>query len=58
MGDEHYPDYSTETIARFKQCALELERVSRMLHHIDYYISGDTGEDSFTKAWQDDKLDN
>lgn len=43
--------YSKETIDKFKEAVYHLECACNMVHRIDYLLSGDDGEDSFTKRW-------
>lgn len=46
--------YSEETLARIKQVEATLRVLKRAVHHIDYLLSGDHGEESFNKAWARD----
>lgn len=41
------PEYSPETLQKFRECELTLRKASVMLHRVDYLASGDDGEDSF-----------
>ena len=45
-----------EIVEKFKLTLDYLEKVHKMVHEVDYLISGDTGEDSFMKNWQENKL--
>lgn len=45
--DDNYPEYKPETIDRFKE-AIEYLRIAQIYaHRIDWFLSGDDGEDSF-----------
>ena len=48
----HYPP---EIIAKFRKAVELLTVLDRLMHHIDYLVSGDYGEDSFLRAC---KIDN
>jgi len=44
-----------DIVATFKQVASELKTLKEKVRAIDYYISGDYGEDSFREAYKDIK---
>lgn len=52
--DDWKPEYSQDTLNKFKVCAKELERVATMLHHIDYLICSDYSEKRFKEFWKKD----
>lgn len=51
--------FSPEVIARFHEAALTLRRAAVMAQRIDWLVSGDDGETSFMRRWDQDlsKLD-
>jgi len=49
--DELFDD---NTIDKFKEAALTLRRASRMAHRIDWLVSGDDGQESFHKRWEEE----
>lgn len=53
-GDRKGKGYSKETLDRIKKTALALRTLERAVHHIDYLLSGDHGEDTFDAAWRRD----
>lgn len=46
-------DYSEETLEKFRIAINTLHTVSAMVRMIDYLLSGDTGEDSFNRRWNE-----
>lgn len=50
------PEYSPETLQKFRECELTLRKASVMLHRVDYLSSGDDGEESFCSRWEHDLL--
>lgn len=48
------PDYSPDTIAKFKECLRYLKIGGKMLHRIDWLASGDDGEETFHKRLAED----
>ncbi len=44
-------DYSDETIAKFQIAINQLHKAYAMVRMIDYLLSGDSGEDSFNRQW-------
>jgi hypothetical protein len=53
----YLPDYSPETIAKFKECELTLRRAAAMLHSADWLISADDCESSFHSRWAEEVPD-
>jgi hypothetical protein len=53
-GNRQGKGYSKRTLDRIKKTALALRALERAVHHIDYLLSGDHGEDTFDKAWRRD----
>ena len=53
-GNRKGKGYSPKTLERIKKTALALRALERAVHHIDYLLSGDHGEDTFDKAWRRD----
>lgn len=45
-----------EILDKFKLTIDYLEKSAKMLHEVDYFISGDTGEESFFKRWKEKEL--
>jgi hypothetical protein len=50
------PEFSKETLEKFRECELTLRRASVMLHRVDYLASGDDGEDQFHSCLERDLL--
>jgi hypothetical protein len=48
------PDYSPETLEKFKECERMLRIGGAMLHRIDWLAEGDDGEETFHKRLADD----
>jgi hypothetical protein len=48
------PEYTTETIAKFRECESTLRRAAAMLQRVDWLASGDDGEDCFHKRWEEE----
>ena len=48
------PEYSPETMAKFRECEATVRRAGDMLHRVDWLICGDDGEDTFHERWSDD----
>lgn len=42
-------DYPLEIIEIFRLATMDLRRLSKIVHHIDYLLSGDYGEDTFLR---------
>lgn len=47
-------NYPPEVIEKFKEAQLTLRKAATMLNRVDYLVSGDDGEESFMKRWDDD----
>jgi hypothetical protein len=45
------PEYTPETLEKFRECEKTLRRASEMLQRVDWLASGDDGEESFHKRW-------
>lgn len=45
-----------EILEKFKLTLDYLEKTHKMVHEVDYLVSGDTGQDSFLKIWKEEKL--
>ena len=50
----HYPP---EVIERFKRTVKLLRKCSDMVHEVDWLLSGDSGPETFMKAWKEKGLD-
>jgi hypothetical protein len=46
--------YSPETISKLEEAEEALRRASKMLHRVDWLVSGDDGEETFHKRWDKD----
>jgi hypothetical protein len=55
-GSEIGYHFSPEVIAKFAEAVPILKRAYRMAHRIDWLVSGDEGEDSFLRRWDEDGL--
>lgn len=51
---EYKPEFSKETLDKFKECRDTLKKGAKMLHRIDWLASGDDGEETFHKQWRED----
>ena len=47
--DDYYPEYKPETIERFKEAIKYLKLAQIYAQRIDWFLSGDDGEESFHK---------
>jgi len=47
--DEHYNNYSEETLAKMKAAVWLLKRTLIYVHRIDWLLAGDDGEETFHK---------
>lgn len=47
-------NYRASTLARFRQAADALRLAGRMATRVDWLVSGDDGEDSFHRQWEED----
>ena len=49
-----YGDYSipNDIADKMAETIVILRKCEKMVHAIDWYMSGDTGEDSFRKEWE------
>jgi hypothetical protein len=57
LGEHGYPvsrGYSEETIAKFKEALTTLRRGAIMAQRIDWLVSGDDGENTFHKRWEEE----
>jgi len=50
-----FSEYSKETIEEFQSASEILRTMSKVVHEIDYLLSGDTGEDTFHNRLQEIK---
>ena len=48
--------FSPEVIAKFAEAIPILQRAYKMAHRIDWLVSGDDGEESFLRRWEEDGL--
>lgn len=46
--------YSEETITKFKEALTTLRRGAIMAQRIDWLVSGDDGENTFHKRWEEE----
>lgn len=53
-GERLHYNFSPEVIEKFREAQKTLEKAGKMLHEVDYLVSGDTGEDSFMIRWKRD----
>jgi len=54
---ENYNDTCTqETTNKIRECYATLEKAGKMLQRVDWFISGDDGEESFNRRWKEDKV--
>lgn len=53
----HYPLYSPDIIAKFKEAVKALRIAEVYAHRIDWLLSGDDGDDNFLKRLESDLND-
>lgn len=51
---EHKPEYTSETLEKFRECELTLRCAAAMLQRVDWLLSGDDGEDCFHERWAEE----
>ena len=44
--------YNTKTIEYMKNIVHDLERLSKVIHSLDWFVSGDTSEESFISDYE------
>ena len=49
--------WTPETIARFVEVVRTLRRASKMVHDVDWLMSGDYSEKTFHEEWESQHLD-
>ena len=62
--DPSHPDYvwdryylfSDETLAKFAKARDTLIKASQMAQRVDWLVSGDDGEESFHRRWEEEQL--
>lgn len=47
-------EYLQETLAKFRECESTLRKAAVMLQRVDWLVSGDDGEDSFHRRWEEE----
>jgi len=47
-------EYSPEIIEKFKEAAHTLRQAQEMAQRVDWLLSGDDGEDSFLRRWDEE----
>ena len=45
-------EYSNDTLEKFRFVSKQLHLLNDLVHHVDYLLSGDLGEDSFNERWK------
>lgn len=48
--------YPPEIIEKFYTAAYALKRAAAMVRRIDYLVSGDDGQDTFLRLWEEDVI--
>lgn len=46
-----YPEFEPQTLRKFQQALTTLREASIMVQRIDWLVSGDDGEDTFHRRW-------
>lgn len=46
--------YRPETLAKLRECEQTLRLAGHMLHRVDWFLSGDKGEETFHELWAED----
>lgn len=54
-GSEIGFQYPPEIIEKFKLTAKTLRQANAMVHRVDWLVSGDDGDGTFLKAWEEQK---
>ena len=55
-GDYYEYGFSDETIAKFKQAVHCIKQAEQMIQRVDWLVSGDDGEESFHKRWDEELM--
>ena len=55
-GNEIGHHFSNETIEKFEEASFLLKKCEAMVQRIDWLLSGDDGEDSFHRRWQEEVI--
>lgn len=45
-------NYAPEIVDKFRECEKALNRAASMLHRVDWLVSGDDSEETFSKLWE------
>jgi hypothetical protein len=53
FGDPIYRSFSDEVIEKFKSGKSLIDVCAKIVKEIDYLVSGDNGEESFLKCWEE-----
>jgi len=53
-GDDLGYHFPPEIIERFKEAAHTTRRAHKMIHRIDWLVSGDDGEETFMTRWDNE----
>lgn len=53
-GDVRGRFYTDETLEKFEKAVYALQRASAMAQRVDWLVSGDDGEDSFHRRWDEE----
>ena len=53
-GERRGYGYTAEVIEKFKEASHTLRQAAEMAQRIDWLVSGDDGEESFMRRWQDE----
>lgn len=53
-GDPVGKQYPLDVIWRFKETAKLLRKCGKMIHRVDWLVSGDDGVDSFRERWREE----
>ena len=53
-GHPRHYSFSEETISKFKEALEILEKATIMTQRIDWLVSGDDGEESFHRRWDEE----
>jgi hypothetical protein len=51
---ERFYNFTEETVAKFIEARDTLRRASVMAQRVDWLVSGDDGEESFHRRWEED----
>ena len=56
-GGYQYPSYPEDIVDRMKETICQMQKCENMLQRVDWFLSGDDGDDSFRRRWKEEVTD-